>query len=149
MGVRLVETPFDPGGELNAFSKRAAGAGGIATFSGHVRPEASGEAVLSLTLKIHPRLTLKGLLDIEAGARGRWPLLEVEIIHRHGEMRPGEAIVFVATASAHRRAAFEAADFLMDYLKTRAVFWKKESRPDGDHWIEPREDDYADVVRWA
>lgn len=148
MTVRLVTEPFEPGAELTAFSLRAVGAGGIVSFSGHVRPEAKGEAVSALCLDAHPTLTLKGMEQAASEARNRWPLIDAEVIHRHGEIGPGEAIVFVATASVHRRAAFEAADFLMDYLKTKAVFWKKETGRDGHRWIEPREEDYADVVRW-
>lgn len=148
MSVRLVETPFDPGAELNVFSKRAMGAGAIVSFTGHVRPQAEGDTVACLTLQAHPSLTLAGMEAASSHATTRWPLIDCEIIHRHGEMAPGEAIVFVATASAHRRAAFEAADFLMDYLKTKAVFWKKETGSAGHRWIEPRAEDYADAVRW-
>lgn len=149
MAVRLIEHPFDPGTELSAFSRRARGAGGVVSFSGHVRPKADGVTVSSLVLEAHPALTLKGMADANEDASGRWPLIDSEIIHRHGVIGPGEAIVFVAAASAHRRAAFEAADFLMDYLKTKAVFWKKELGPSGHRWIEPRVEDYEDAVRWG
>ena len=94
-------------------------------------------------------MTERGIEKAMTEAEARWPLMAIKVIHRTGEMAPGEAIVFVATASAHRRAAFEAADFLMDYLKTEAVFWKKEATPEGEHWIEPRSQDYEDRARWA
>ncbi|MEO0465733.1 MAG: molybdenum cofactor biosynthesis protein MoaE [Pseudomonadota bacterium] len=148
MTIRLVDLSFDPGAELSAFSTRAVGAGGVVSFSGHVRPQSTDGTVQSLMLQIHPVLTLAGMQTAEREAIARWSLIDSEIIHRHGDIGASEAIVFVATASAHRRAAFEAADFLMDYLKTKAVFWKKEAGPGGERWIEPREDDYADAERW-
>ena len=93
-------------------------------------------------------MTENGIAAALSAARERWPLTHVQVVHRVGDMAPKETIVFVATASKHRRAAFEAADFLMDYLKTEAVFWKRESTPDQTTWIEPREEDYSDASRW-
>jgi len=145
----LTEAPFDPAERLGAFTAEVAGAGAIVSFSGHVRPlTGDGAAVSGLHLQAHPRLTARGIAEAGARAGSRWPLLGWTVTHRIGDMAPGEAIVFVATASAHRRAAFEAADFIMDYLKTEAIFWKKELRGGASAWIEPRAADYADRARW-
>ena len=114
-----------------------------------MRDHASSGAVRALTLQAYSPMTERGIETAMAEARERWPLMALKVIHRTGEMAPGEAIVFVAAASIHRRAAFEAADFLMDYLKTEAVFWKKEATATGEHWIEPRSQDYQDRARWA
>lgn len=143
------DAPFDAGQELSAFETAAAGAGGIVSFTGLVRDVASAGAVTSLYLQAYSPLTENGIAAAIKAAQERWPLTAVKVIHRTGEMAPGDAIVFVATASIHRRAAFEAADFLMDYLKTEAVFWKKETTEAGERWIEPRLEDYEDRARWA
>ncbi|MEE2879670.1 MAG: molybdenum cofactor biosynthesis protein MoaE [Pseudomonadota bacterium] len=143
------DAPFDAGQELSAFETAAAGVGGIVSFTGLVRDVASAGAVTSLYLQAYSPLTENGIAAAIKAAQERWPLTAVKVIHRTGEMAPGDAIVFVATASTHRRAAFEAADFLMDYLKTEAVFWKKETTEAGERWIEPRLEDYEDRARWA
>ncbi len=148
----LTNEPLDPAARLAAFTATATGAGGIVSFSGHVRPQAgtgAGAAVTGLHLQAHPRLTETGIAAAGAEAAARWPLIGWTVTHRIGDIAPGEAIVFVAAASIHRRAAFEAADFLMDYLKTDAIFWKKELRGDAAVWIEPRAEDHADRARWA
>ena len=147
--IRLSETPFDPSEALEAFTQSASGAGAIVSFTGLVRPTANGDAVTSLRLEAYSPMTERGIESAAREAQTRWPLTALNIIHRIGEMGPGDPIVFVATASAHRRAAFEAADYLMDYLKTEAIFWKKETSPTGSEWIEPRSEDYADKARWA
>ncbi len=147
--LRISNEPFDAGRELSAFEAEAKGAGGIVSFTGLVRDHASSGAVRALTLQAYSPMTERGIETAMAAARERWPLMALKVIHRTGEMAPGEAIVFVAAASIHRRAAFEAADFLMDYLKTEAVFWKKEATATGEHWIEPRSQDYQDRARWA
>jgi len=147
--IALLDAPFEPAEALKSFEAEAAGAGAIVSFSGHVRPQAASGPVTSLYLQAHSPLTERGIEAAAETARERWPLTSLTILHRTGEMAPGEAIVFVATASAHRRAAFEAADYLMDYLKTEAVFWKKETGPRGEAWIEPRGEDYADRRRWG
>lgn len=149
MTIRLLDTPFDPGEELTRFSAAAAGSGGIVSFTGLVRAQAQGSAVRSLFLQAYSPMTERGIEQAAQEARRRWALTGLSIIHRTGSMAPGEPIVFVATAAPHRRAAFEAADFLMDYLKTEAVFWKKELTEAGDRWIEPRPEDYQDAARWA
>ena len=146
--ITLLDHAFDPADTLRAFQKEAVGAGAIVSFSGLVRPTAKSSAVTGLFLQAYSPMTERGIDAAANTAKQRWPLKALTIIHRVGEMQPGDPIVFVATAADHRRAAFEAADFLMDYLKTEAVFWKKETGPDGTKWIEPRAEDYQDRARW-
>jgi len=141
--------PFDAAGLLADFSARAAGAGAIASFTGMVREENDGAAVSSLALEHHPSLTEKAIAGIGADAIARFGLTDVAIVHRHGVLMPGEAIVFVAAAAAHRRAAFDAVDYVMDRLKTEAPFWKREQRSDGAHWLEARDSDHEDRRRWG
>ncbi len=147
--IRIIETAFDPGAELAAFETRVGDAGAIVSFVGKVRGGAGGASVNSLHLEHFPGVTEKSVQSIETKARARWALGDVLIIHRFGELAVGEPIVMVCTAAAHRRDAFEAADFLMDFLKTEAMFWKKECRSDGESWIEPRDGDYTDAARWS
>ncbi|MEM7460476.1 MAG: molybdenum cofactor biosynthesis protein MoaE [Pseudomonadota bacterium] len=147
--LRLSPDPIDASQELQQFEQRVKDAGGIVTFSGHVRPKASMGDVSALHLQAYSPMTETGIEAAISDAQSRWTLDAVLVLHRIGDMLPGDTIVFVATAAKHRRAAFEAADFLMDYLKTEAVFWKKEKTETGAHWIEPRDDDYADAARWA
>ena len=144
--VRLADTVFQPEVELAAV--KAAGAGAIASFTGLCRPVSKeGKPIDHLFLDHHPRLTGQGLHDIAASAE-RFGIEAVRIVHRCGAIAPGEAIVFVAAAAAHRRAAFDAVDYLMDRLKTDALFWKREDGVDGSHWIEPTGADRADRARW-
>ena len=145
--ARLVHAAFAPEVELAALS--AEGAGAVASFTGLCRGTTkTGEPVESLFLDHHPRLTEQSLIDIAASA-GRFRVSAVRVVHRCGAIAPGEAIVFVAAAAAHRRAAFEAVDYLMDRLKTDALFWKREDGLDGSAWIEPTESDRADRARWS
>lgn len=145
--ARLAEEPFRPERELADFS--AEGAGAVVSFTGLARGETrEGAKVERLFLDHHPRLTEISLHDIAASA-GRFGVAAVRIVHRCGDIAPGEAIVFVAAAARHRRAAFEAVDCLMDALKTDAVFWKREDGVDGARWIEPTESDRADRARWS
>ena len=147
MTVRVQREDFDPGAELAALTDGRTDVGGLVSFTGLVRGDGGLKA---MTLEHYPGMTEKALEAIEAEARERWPLLGVTIIHRVGPLAPGARIVFVAAASAHRRAAFEAADFLMDYLKTRAPFWKKEEGADGSAtWVDARESDDAAAARWT
>jgi molybdopterin synthase catalytic subunit len=147
--VRVQTEPFDAGGLLTAFSANRTHSGGIVSFTGLAREATDGSAVTTLELDAYPGFTEPAIAAMEAEARERFPVQDLLIVHRYGPIQPGEAIVFVAAAAEHRRAAFEAADFLMDYLKTRAPFWKKETGPDGERWIEPRPSDYEDVTRWT
>jgi molybdopterin synthase catalytic subunit len=145
--TRLAHAPFEPERELAGFS--AEGAGAVVSFTGLARGETwDGAKVNGLYLDHHPRLTEKSLRDIAASAE-RFGVDAVRIVHRCGAIAPGEAIVFVAAAARHRRAAFEAVDCLMDALKTDAVFWKREDGVDGARWIEPTEADRADRARWS
>ena len=151
MSVRIQTEAFDPGAESNAFLTEAAGAGAAVTFTGLVREfhqNGDSASVASLTLEHYPGMTEKALADIEQQARQRWPLLATRIVHRVGVMTAQEQIVLVAAASAHRHAAFEAAQFMMDYLKSRAPFWKKQATCEGENWIESRESDEAAITRW-
>jgi molybdopterin synthase catalytic subunit len=143
--VRLLTTPFDPGAEITAFSAAHAEAGGIASFIGQVR---AGEGVEALELQHYQPLTLPAMQALADTTTQRWTLNGLLIIHRSGLMHPGDPIVLVATAARHRRDAFAAAEFAMDHLKSESWFWKRE-KADGEwRWIEPRLEDYADVMRW-
>ena len=147
--VRLTADPIDPAALLRDMTGQLSGAGAIVTFCGLVRPEAKdGASVAALRLDHHPRLTLRSLQDIAADGLARFALSSVTVVHRHGSIEPGAVVVFVGAAAAHRRAAFLGADYLMDRLKSEAVFWKKEEGPDGGRWIEPTEADRADLRRW-
>jgi molybdopterin synthase catalytic subunit len=147
--TRLEERLFDPAAELAELTRSAAGAGAVVSFVGIARSSSgSGEEVESLVLEHHPRLTSRSLQEIASDAASRFEVSQVRVVHRSGEIAPGEPIVFAGAAAAHRRAAFEAADYLMDRLKTEAVFWKREEGPSGTSWIEPTEADYADRGRW-
>ena len=147
--LTVTEGPLNASALLNEFEKTAMGAGAIVSFTGLVRAEAAAGQVQRLYLQAYSPMTENGIQAAIDEAKARWPVPHVSVAHRVGDLVPSEAIVFVATASAHRRAAFEAADFLMDYLKTKAVFWKRETTDQGEAWIEPRADDYADAERWT
>ena len=149
MTVRVQAEPFDPGAETAAFAASGHDSGGIASFLGLVRGHHHGTPVLAMTLEHYPGMTEKALAGIEAEARRRWPLDDVLLIHRHGRMLPGEPIVLVLTASAHRAAALDACAFLIDWLKTRAPFWKLEETPDGERWVEARASDDAAAEKWT
>ena len=146
MSVRLTEDPFDPGALLTAFSAGRTETGAVATFTGIARAEAGATAVLEL--EAYPGFTEREIGKIAEEARSRFGLHDLAILHRVGKIAPGQPIVFVATAAGHRRAAFEACDFLMDYLKSKAPFWKKEHGPEGARWVEPTAQDHADRDRW-
>ena len=147
--ITLTDSPFDAAEAFRDFEKRAMGAGAIVSFTGLVRGTSKLGKVKTLHLQAYSPMTERGIAKAAADAKVKWALNAVSIIHRTGDLTPGDPIVFVATASAHRRAAFEAADFLMDYLKTEAVFWKKETTDSGAYWVEPRPEDYADRDRWS
>jgi molybdopterin synthase catalytic subunit len=147
--VRVQAEPFDPAAELAAFARGRTDVGGIATFLGLVRDEHGGERVAAMTLEHYPGMTERKLAEIEAEARARWPdLQDTLVIHRHGRMLPGEPIVLVATASAHRQAALDACAFLIDWLKTKAPFWKLEETPAGEKWVGAHADDDQAAARW-
>lgn len=146
MAVRVQEPAFDYGTECAAFAAGAGGAGAVVTFAGLVRDE--GGTLATMEIEHYPGMTERALDAIEAEARARWSLTDALIIHRHGPLRPGEIIMMVATASRHRADAFAAAEFLMDYLKSRAPFWKKEHGADGSAWVAARDADEAALRRW-
>lgn len=146
--IRIADQPFDPEAEIAAFRMALKDSGAIVTFTGQVRPSSGEDSVTTLSLQHYPGMTERGIDAMLDSAAQRWPLEAALVIHRVGDMQPHDPIVLVATASAHRRAAFEAADFLMDYLKSRALFWKSETSASGKLWVEPRDEDYADAARW-
>lgn len=147
MGVRVQTADFDIGAEIAALTAGRADIGAVVTFTGLVR-EITGAPDETMTLEHYPGMTEKSLAEIEAEARSRWPLTGVTIIHRIGPLRPADRIVLVVTASRRREAAFESAAFLMDYLKTRAPFWKKEASAEGAAWVDARESDDKAAARW-
>lgn len=147
MTVRVATEPFDPGAETNAFLANAQRAGAAVTFTGVVR-SSPDDAVTTLTLECYPELALNQLNAILDKANSRFDLLAATIIHRYGTLSAGEPIVQVMTMSAHRAAAFDAAQFLMDYLKIDAPFWKQESGPDGTRWVDAKDEDDASRARW-
>jgi molybdopterin synthase catalytic subunit len=149
MTVSVQTAPFDLSAEVAALTAGWTDIGAIVTFTGTVRGEANGRALASMTLEHYPGMTEAELARVEVEAHARWPLQATRIVHRVGELAPGDGIVLVIAASAHRHAAFEAASFLMDYLKTRAPFWKKETGVDGNGgWVDARESDDAARARW-
>lgn len=146
--VRIQQADFDPGAEHEAIRRRAPGCGALVSFVGCVRDLADDGEVTALELEHYPGVTERSVEAVAREALERWSLGAVTVVHRVGRLDAGARIVLVLTASAHRRAAFEAADFVMDHLKTRAVFWKKEHRRDGARWIRSRDDDHAAAARW-
>lgn len=150
MDVRITGEAFDAREELGAFLDSLGGEGAVVSFVGVARGTSrSGERVIRLFLDHHPTLSVRSVREIAQDARQRFAAVStIRVVHRYGEVHPGETIVFVAAASPHRRAAFEAADYLMDRLKTDAVFWKREDSAGHSHWIEPTPADYVDVARW-
>lgn len=147
MRILVQEAPFDAGAELNAFQAGKTDMGAVVTFSGLVRdlPEAPLRHML---IEHYPGMTERALTKIAEDACARWSLGDVLVIHRYGQMAPGDQIMMVATASPHRKDAFAAADFLMDYLKSRAPFWKKEVTADGSDWVAAKDEDEEALRQW-
>jgi molybdopterin synthase catalytic subunit len=149
MAVRVQQADFDIGAEVKAMTTGRTEVGAVVTFTGTVRNGSPSHPITAMTLEHYPGMTEAELARVETEAHERWPLQASLIVHRVGELQPGDNIVLVVTASAHRHAAFEAAEFLMDYLKTRAPFWKKETASDGSGaWVDARESDDSAVKRW-
>jgi molybdopterin synthase catalytic subunit len=147
--IRVQENDFDIGAEIRTLTAGNLDIGAIVTFTGTVRGEAGEKAIGAMTLEHYPGMTEKELERIEAEAVARWKLDASLIVHRHGRLEPGDNIVLVITASSHRQAAFDAAQFLMDYLKTNAPFWKKEELAEGaQRWVEARSADDDAAGRW-
>lgn len=150
--ISVQEADFDVGAEIEALSAGRSDVGAVASFVGLVRADTlagRGDEVSAMTLEHYPGMTEKSLEAIVAEADGRWRLLGARVIHRFGRLVPGERIVFVGVASSHRGDAFAACEFIMDYLKTRAPFWKKEDTPAGGRWVDAREADDSAAARWA
>ena len=146
--IRLQRENFDPAAEAAALTRGRTDIGALVTFTGICRGAEAGEPIAALTLEHYPGMAEAEIARHVEEAEKRWPLLGVTVIHRYGRLVPGANVVFVATTSSHRSAAFAAAEFLMDYLKTRAPFWKKEERAAGADWVEARQTDDAAVERW-
>jgi molybdopterin synthase catalytic subunit len=149
MPVRIQTEDFDLSTEIAALRAGRAGVGAVVSFIGTVRDINQGTGVSSLTLEHYPGMTDKSLQAIVAQAKSRWQLDEVLVIHRVGPLQPLDQIVLVAVTSAHRGEAFEACEFVMDWLKTRAPFWKKEATPQGERWVDARESEDAAAARWG
>lgn len=147
--IRLQSEDFDAGAETAKLTQGRSDVGAVVSFIGICRDHEGGRGVTAMTLEHYPGMAEEEIARHVADAQARWPLLGVTVIHRYGRMLPGDNIVLVATASAHREAAFEAASFLMDYLKTRAPFWKLEERPDGQDWVAAKNTDDTAAARWA
>ncbi|NWG39290.1 MAG: molybdopterin synthase catalytic subunit MoaE [Hydrogenophilaceae bacterium] len=148
MKILVQEADFDPGAEIAALHASQPKVGAVASFVGLVRDINDGDDVSTLTLEHYPAMTEKSLHGIVDEAMTRWQLLDVTVIHRVGKLQPLDRIVFVGVASGHRGEAFAACEFIMDYLKTRAPFWKKEGTAEGERWVEARESDDEAAERW-
>jgi molybdopterin synthase catalytic subunit len=148
MRVLVQIEAFDLAEEVARLYRANPKVGAVASFLGLVRDINEGDGVRTLTLEHYPGMTEKSLQDIVEQARARWDLLDATVIHRVGELRPTDPIVLVAVASGHRGEAFAACEFIMDFLKTRAPFWKKESTPEGERWVDARDSDDAAAARW-
>ena len=146
MDIRVQEGAFDAGAELNSFTARQTDAGAVVSFSGIVRDVAGG--LQHMQIEHYPGMTERALTDIANEAVRRWSLEDALVIHRHGTLKVGEQIMMVATAARHRKDAFEAAEFLMDYLKSRAPFWKREVTGEGKTWVAARDEDEDALKRW-
>jgi len=148
MTIRIQTAPFDLGAEVDALRAGRLDVGAVASFVGYARDINDGSGVTAMTLEHYPGMTEKALAVLVDEARVRWALIDVTLVHRVGRLQPGDPIVLVAVASRHRGDAFAACEYLMDALKTRAPFWKKEETPDGERWVEARASDDAAAKRW-
>lgn len=148
MDVRVQAEAFDFGHEANCFARGRADAGAVVTFTGIVRNNAEGD-LSHMEIEHYPGMTEKAIAKITSEAVHRWSLKDALVIHRHGTLKPGDMIMMVATAAPHRVDAFAAAEFLMDYLKSRAPFWKKEHAGKGVHWVQSKDEDEAALDRWS
>ena len=146
--IKVQEQDFDIGAELASLTDGNTSVGGLGCFVGLVRDMANEEQISSMTLEHYPGMTEKQLAALEAEARDRWTLLDVLIIHRYGRLEPGDRIVLVGTTSAHREAALESCHFLIDWLKTKAPFWKLEETGDGARWVDAQDSDEVATARW-
>ena len=148
MDIRVQSEAFDTGAELNSFSASRRNAGAVVSFTGIVRDNSAGD-LQAMEIEHYPGMTEAAIAKMADEATRRWSLLDCLVIHRHGSLQVGETIMMVATAAPHRGDAFAAAEFLMDFLKSRAPFWKREIGKDGAHWVSARDDDETALERWA
>ncbi|WP_119392155.1 molybdopterin synthase catalytic subunit MoaE [Taklimakanibacter lacteus] len=146
--IRIQEAPFDAAAELRQFQSANRASGATVMFIGTVRELSEGREIDAMTLEHYPGMTEKALAEIDAEAQKRWPIAASLVIHRHGRLLPGDDIVLVITASAHRQAAFEACEFLMDWLKTKAPFWKLEASDGETRWVDAKDKDDQAARRW-
>ncbi len=146
--IQVQQTDFDVSSELKRLSAHDRTIGALVSFVGLVRDINEGQSIQAMTLEHYPGMTEKVLHEIAQQAQQRWSLQGITIIHRIGDLMPSDQIVLVITASRHRHAAFESADFLMDFLKSKAPFWKKENTPEGSRWVDARESDEIALARW-
>ena len=149
MKIAVQNAAFELGAEVDAMRRGRSDIGAIASFVGLARDMNDGSDVAAMTLEHYPGMTEKALAALVEEAQSRWTLLDVTLIHRVGRLLPGDPIVLVAVAGSHRGEAFAACEFIMDYLKTRAPFWKKEETPEGERWVEARASDDAAAMRWG
>ena len=147
--IRVQREDFDASAELEALTKGRTDIGAVVSFVGLVRDQAEGTEISAMTLEHYPGMAERQATEIEAEARRRWPIQECLIVHRYGKLEPGDRIVLVIVASSHRGAAFEAAEFLIDWLKTKAPFWKQEATDKGELWVAAREEDDKAAERWT
>jgi molybdopterin synthase catalytic subunit len=147
--IRIQEADFDIAQETAALTRGRTDIGAVVSFSGICRGSEGGEAIAALTLEHYPEMAEAEITRHAEAALARWPLTGLTVIHRVGRIMPGENIVLVLTASQHRRAAFQAAEFMMDYLKANAPFWKREEKPTGTRWIDAHQHDDAAAARWT
>lgn len=146
--IKIQKAPFHMDQEYERLVEASDSPGAIVTFCGLVRDFSAGQQITAIELEHYPGMTEKVLAEIVAQARERWPVDQIHIIHRIGKLAANEPIVFVGVSSAHRAAAFSACDFVMDFLKTRATFWKKEFTPTGSYWVEAKDSDEQAALRW-
>ena len=148
MTIRVQADDFDVGAEINRLRQQRPDIGAVAAFVGQVRDLNQGDAIAGMTLEHYPGMTEKSLEAIVQQAKARWDIMDAVVIHRIGDLKPLDQIVLVAVAGAHRGEAFHACEFIMDYLKTEAPFWKKEQTPEGERWVDARSSDDAARARW-
>ena len=148
LSVSVQQADFDVAQLQRELLRGDCGEGAVCSFTGYVRAANEERQIQGMLLEYYPGMTEKSIADILQQAAGRWPVLAANVVHRVGSLSPGEQIVWVGIASSHREAAFSACEFVMDYLKTRAPFWKKELGPHGSHWVGARETDAERAVRW-
>lgn len=146
--IRVQTEPFDTAAELARIKRGRSDIGGTAIFVGSMRDMSDGISISSMTLEHYSGMTEKALAEIDGVARGRWPLLDTLVVHRYGKLEPGEDIVLVIATSTHREAAFAACQFLIDWLKTKAPFWKLEQGPQGENWVAAKTSDDESAARW-